>query len=332
MIIPLKNEQSCHSCYADEFGKYLQMRSIELAESTFAGEKRFILAFDRYVSAKTDSRIPLTNRFLDEWLSRRPGEKTNTQNKRLNATKRLFRFLQKCGICVEEIRLELQHTQSDYIPYIFSAEEIRSIFYAADSYRSTGMSPFLHLTVPISFRLLYGCGLRSSELVQLRNGDVNIDAGVLHIRNAKFNKTRYVPFTSSLAGYIRNYMLERHPGNNQEHYFIAKRENRPYSTNEVHYWFRKVLYHAGIPHNGKGYGPRVHDLRHTFAVHSLQKSITEGRETASMLPVLSAYLGHKDIRGTQTYLRLTSEFYPHITSVLERRYGSITEGGDDSEK
>lgn len=331
MIIALDHPHICQSCYADELEAYLHMRSLKLARSTYLNERNWILSFDRYISSKTDTRIPLTNEFLNEWLSRRPNEKTNTQSKRLNTTKQLFRFLCKCNVCIEEIQLELRHTQSDYVPYIFSDEEIRRIFKATDHYRQNNRSPFLHLTVAISFRVIYGCGLRSSELVKLKKSDVDMEAGIIYIHDAKFNKARYVPFTSSLSKYMEKYMNERFAAHSPDDYFIAKTENRPYTTNEVHYWFMKVLYSAGIRHNGKGYGPRVHDLRHTFAVHSLRKCILEGREISAMLPILSAYLGHKDLRGTQNYLRLTSDLYPYITSTLEQAYGQLL-GGETDEK
>ena len=93
----------------------------------------------------------------------------------------------------------------------------------------------------------------------------------------------------------------------------------------------KLLYRAGIAHGGKGYGPRVHDYRHTFAVHSLQKSIGKGQDIMTMLPILATYLGHKDLRGTQYYLRLTTDLYPYILETLEHKYGNLLEGGEHNE-
>lgn len=320
------------SCYAEEFKKYIERRSIEISEYTLQTERRFVARFDKYIIEHTDERVPLTNEFLDEWLARKPYEKKLTQAKRLHSTSNLLSFLNKEGVQTEEIQLELHNAQSEYIPYIFTDEEIKRIIHAADSYESTSASPYLHLTVPITFRILYGCGLRCSELVHLKSSDIDMSNKVIYVHDAKFNKARYIPYSESLSRHICKYMTERHPKNDPDQYFISKTENRGYGTSQVHYWFMRILSKAGIPHYGKGYGPRVHDLRHTFAVHSLRKSVLEGRDINSMLPVLATYLGHKDLRGTQTYLRLTADLYPYITSALEQQYGFVVNGGAGNEK
>ena len=78
---------------------------------------------------------------------------------------------------------------------------------------------------------------------------------------------------------------------------------------------------AGISHGGRGHGPRVHDLRHTYAVHVLRKWVRGGVDLTTALPYLSAYMGHSGIRSSQYYLRLTAELYPDITCALEQEFG-----------
>jgi integrase/recombinase XerD len=87
--------------------------------------------------------------------------------------------------------------------------------------------------------------------------------------------------------------------------------------------FRRFLWQARISHGGRGHGPRVHDLRHTFAVNNLRAWFTAGEDVNALLPVLQAYLGHSSISDTAYYLRLTAESYPHITARLQREYGGI---------
>lgn len=77
------------------------------------------------------------------------------------------------------------------------------------------------------------------------------------------------------------------------------------------------LYHAGISHGGKGHGPRIHDIRHTFAVHCLQRWVDENIDLETVLPYLSTYMGHVGIQSTQEYLHLTSELFPQITRAFE---------------
>ena len=81
--------------------------------------------------------------------------------------------------------------------------------------------------------------------------------------------------------------------------------------------YRRYLLAAGISHGGKGQGPRLHDIRHTFAVHVLQKWISEEADLTAMIPILSTYMGHKSIRSTARYLRLTAEVYPDLMKKVE---------------
>jgi integrase len=92
--------------------------------------------------------------------------------------------------------------------------------------------------------------------------------------------------------------------------------------------FRWMLRAAKIPHGGRGHGPRIHDLRHTFAVRRLEAWYREGVDVGTKLPVLSTYLGHESIAGTQRYLQLTVSLHPDLSSALEQRYGAlIPQGG-----
>lgn len=331
MRISMKEAFVYKSPYAEELQEYMEYRALTLAKSTVQAETRFTENFDRYLSGRIESRIPLSRDLTEEWAARSPWEKAVTQKKRIDYTKRLFSFLSKKGICAELPPVTLRNAQSDYIPYIYTKEELRRIFSEADHYAPTWGSPYLHLTVPIAFRILYGCGLRSSELTGLRVKDVDFGIKSLCIWDSKFHKSRYVPFSSSLGTRMKDYIALRYPDSSGNEYLIARPTGERYHTSTVHHWHMTLLYKAGIPHGGKGYGPRVHDYRHTFAVHSLQKSIQEGHDMMAVLPALSSYLGHKDLRGTQYYLHLTAELYPHILEMLTRAYGKLLEGGGEDE-
>ena len=91
----------------------------------------------------------------------------------------------------------------------------------------------------------------------------------------------------------------------------------------IYYWFRYCLEKAGIHHYGKGKGPREHDLRHSFCIHSLQKMQAQGIDLYAFLPVLSTYLGHVSIYATQRYLRLTAEFYPDLLKQVNETCSGI---------
>ena len=91
----------------------------------------------------------------------------------------------------------------------------------------------------------------------------------------------------------------------------------------VYHNFRRFLWQARISHGGRGHGPRVHDLRHTFAVNNLRTWFAAGEDVGALLPVLQAYMGHSSISDTAYYLRLTAESYPQIAARVQREYGGI---------
>lgn len=331
MGLSMKELPRFRSPYASELEEYIKYRSLTLSESTMEKERMYTVSFDRYLSARIEGKEPLHSGLMEDWSARRSWEKAITQKQRIDYTKRLFLFLNKNGISAELPPVALKNTQSDYIPYIYTKDELRRIFEASDHYTSTIKSPYLHLAVPVAFRILYGCGLRSSELTGLKVRDVELDRGFFCIWDTKFHKSRYVPFSDSLKRRLEVYIPARYPTATGEEYLISCTRGERYDTGAVHYWHMKLLYKAGIPHGGKGRGPRVHDYRHTFAVHSLQKIAEQGGDVMAFLPVLASYLGHKDLRGTQYYLHLTTELYPYILRAMGQKYGRLQEGGMNDE-
>ncbi len=331
-MISMKKAYEFQSIHAEGFENYLYEKSLSVGRRTLEGERHYVEALDRHLAGRAAEKQTLTERNLLQWLERRPGEKKVTQKKRLDFTKRICRHMQKTDLSIEIPSLIIRNAQPDYVPYIFTMDEIRRIFNAADQYQPTCRSPYLNLTIPVAFRILYGCGLRSHELVSLKLGDVDLDKRILSIRDTKFGKSRYVPFSGSLENRLRSYIGQRFPSPDADLWLFASMDdNIPYNTQAVHKWLLNLPHAAGIRHGGRGFGPRVHDFRHTFAVHSIQRCFREKGDPALILPVLSAYLGHRDLRGTQYYLRLTAEMYPDILNTLLEKYGTVTGGGADEE-
>lgn len=96
--------------------------------------------------------------------------------------------------------------------------------------------------------------------------------------------------------------------------------------------FRRFLWRAKISHGGFGRGPRIHDFRHSYAVHCLKKWTGQGKDLTAYLPVIKTYLGHDSFKETAYYLRLTADMFPDILQKLEIRYPEIipeVEGGAD---
>jgi integrase/recombinase XerD len=160
--------------------------------------------------------------------------------------------------------------------------------------------------------------------------DVDLDTGILTIMDGKFNKDRLVPLSNELLHRCRAYAKQVHMFSDAEAYFFPAPNGKAITIGNVYKNFRKFLWKAGISHGGWGKGPRVHDFRHTFAVHCLRRWVMEGRDLTAYLPVLKTYLGHHSFSDTSQYLRLTAELYPNITAKVEHAFGHVIPamGGD----
>ena len=201
--------------------------------------------------------------------------------------------------------------------HIFTADEISRIFVAADSLPYRKNAPTRHLVIPVVIRLLYACGLRVNEALRLRTVDVNLDAGIISIFNGKGGKNRYIPIHSSLTGYLKEY-TDKLPSD-REWFFPSA--NGHYAHGTIYQNFRELLFLSHIHHTGNG--PRVHDFRHTFAVHTLEKQLAEGYDPMIIVPRLAAYLGHKSYRETCWYIHLTIASFPELAEKLDSAFAGI---------
>lgn len=183
----------------------------------------------------------------------------------------------------------------------------------------------LYKVYPVFFRILYCCGLRLSEVINLKVKDVNLENGILYIYESKNNNTRYVPITEELSNKCKEYynQVNNQYTTNENYFFFAKDSNIKITKSQARYHFMSILKSANIPYLGKGKGPRVHDLRHTFAVHSFKQFVLAGDDLNVCMPILQTYMGHSAFDATEYYLKLTADMYPDIRKKLENTFGDI---------
>src|SRR5438270_895520 len=169
---------------------------------------------------------------------------------------------------------------------------------------------------------LDGCGFRVGEVLKLRVRDVDLNQGIITVRQGKFRKDRLVPPSLPLANRLQKYAahFEKRP---PDAIFFPGPNGGPVSLRTVYTVFRQLLLQCGIPHAGRGKGPRIHDARHLFAVHVLRRWYQDGEDLDAKLPLLATYLGHQDLSGTQRYLHLTAELFPEITARADAAFGDV---------
>ena len=286
--------------------------------------------FDRFLADEAPQDETLSRAATRKWLARRPHESGGSQQNRVGVVRQFAKFL--CGqgqpAYVPERALAAKR-DGGFSPRILTHAEVGRVLEAADRFTPTARSPFRHLVMPEVFRLLYGCGFRVGEVLKLRVADVDLNRGVLTVRDSKFRKDRLVPPAPSLVRRLRAYdaALGARPASA---FFFPSHRGGPWDSSSIHALFRKLLFRSGIPHRGRGKGPRLHDLRHTFAVHALLRWYREGADLDARLPVLATYMGHASVDGTQRYLHLTAELFPEVTKRANAAFGDVIPRRADS--
>jgi len=283
---------------------------------------------DRFLISAGLTTDELPEKLTQQWLEKTRNRKPSTHRKRLIVLRQLIKFMHLHGYTVNlpllpwSARKELRSAAR-----IFSHNEIRAILTAADRLEYNPHTSLRHLVVPELFRTLYGCGLRVGEARRLTVADVDLKVGIFNIRQGKFNRDRLVPMAPGLCDRLRRYskaLGTRSP----EAVFFPAHNGRQYGRQGVYNIFRTLLDAAGIVHGGRGVGPRLHEIRHSFAVHRLEHWYHSGEDLNSKLPLLATYLGHQSMVGTQAYLQLTQTLFTDITVDLNNAYGHvIPEGG-----
>ena len=213
----------------------------------------------------------------------------------------------------------------DFCPHIYTRAELRAFFSAVDALPVPSGFPRRSLEYALLFRLLYGAGLRISEALALKIADYDRSSGTFCVRQGKNRKDRLVPLAAGLRERVETYLRDHPSGRDHDYVFASPRhQGRPRSSNAIRRIFCEVLLpKAGIPLRRHGKGPRIHDLRHTFAVHRMENWFLNHEDVEAKLPVLAAYMGHTNIRDTYYYLRITQSFFPEIARRLRDEVGDV---------
>jgi integrase/recombinase XerD len=320
------NSKSFWSVFAPHIQAFIDLkRSLGYK---YYGQERILLTFDRFILEQGHSSPGLTKEIADIWAERRHNESALTIYGNVLLIKQLSEFIRGCGIKTFVPHLP-KYPENTFIPYIYTQDEMNGIFLACDNLRMKNRNvDSCLLIMPCLLRLLYGTGIRISEALSLKNKDVDISRQSLILRDTKNGKDRLVPLSASLAAVCKDYLEHRDKLpvadlKRENHPFFVSLNGRVCKLNAVYHWFRKVLFQAGIPFTGNRKGPRVHDIRHSFACHSFVKLSDEGVDLYCSWPYLSTYLGHQSLESTEQYIRLTAQMYPELLKGTDGLYVDV---------
>lgn len=204
-------------------------------------------------------------------------------------------------------------------PYVYATAEIQHLL-DATVILSTSLSRLQAVTYRTLLLILYGAGLRVGEAIRLNLCDVDLEQRIITVRDTKFYKTRLVPIGPRLASKLRVYLRQRCAlalPLGQDSALLCTRTGHRLNYQYVITLFQRIRLAAGIARpTGELRPPRLHDLRHTAAVHRVLGWYRAGKDVQRLLPQLATYLGHVDIRSTQRYLHMT----PELLHEASRRF------------
>jgi len=195
--------------------------------------------------------------------------------------------------------------RTTFVPYILNRFELALLFAAIPAFCEGRMVP--SNTARLVFLLLYGAGLRIGEALHLSKGDVDIEHGILKVRATKFYKTRLVPVGDGLRRELTHYAEWRATAPFAIHVdsFFVDRTGAGLRDFQIREVFEALRQQCKIAKPETDQAPRMHDLRHSFAVHRLITGYQRGEDVQALLQKLATYLGHASIASTQVYLTIT---------------------------
>jgi len=292
----------------------------------YTTEEVALRLLERFLRCKGVRRLEkITPGMIDNFLSSRPRKRPRSYNHLLGTVARFFTWCTEQDLFARSpVQARPKRNTGQRIPFIFDRSGARKLLGAARSLKDIPRARMRGKTYHAILALLYGLGLRVGEACRLCLKDIDFDRRLLVIRQTKFYKSRLVPFGPKMEGLLREYIQARGS------IFGAAEEGtplfsftgqEPIEPTVVSRGFRELVTDLGIEVPPGCSFPRLHDLRHAFAVGTLLRWYRAGVNPASRLLKLATFLGHVDPMSTATYLTITSALFQEAN----RRFEAFTQ-------
>jgi len=301
--------------------EYLQLRRSLGFKLEIAGLElpRFVTFVEEHGSAHITTALALA------WAQQPSSVQPAEWARRLGNVRGFARYRSATDVLTEIPPVGLlPHRSTRARPYLYSDEEVQQLLDAALKLPTTWhWTPLRPWAFHCLFGLLSTTGLRISEALNLHVADVDLEQALLTIRGAKLGKTRLVPLHASTSRVLADYLRRRQAffARPISPYVFVSRTGNRLDMAHVHRTFYALSRQIGLRGPQASHGPRIHDLRHRFAVRVLTQWYQAGEEVTRLLPVLSAYIGHVRVQDTYWYLSAWPELMAEAMSRLERRWG-----------
>ncbi|MGA7674920.1 MAG: tyrosine-type recombinase/integrase [Rhizomicrobium sp.] len=293
----------------------------------YLAEANILKAFGRSAGdvPVRDIHPEMISRFVD-----RGATSYETRSKKYRALAGLFFFaVTRRLLRTSPMPRRRKRVYPTFVPYIYSEAELKRLLAAVPVATEAPWQAIDADTLRTFLLLLYGAGLRRGEAMRLKIEDVDIEQSLIHVRRTKFFKTRIVPLNDRLMAVMRAFIAR--PSNSYsagpESRLFSSRDGTPLCGTTLGVAFRRLCEIANIRRDGGARNqPRMHDLRHSAAVHRVTAWYRCDADLNDLLPKLATYLGHAGLSGTQRYLTMTEELLAEASSRFEAFSGGHRHG------
>lgn len=269
---------------------------------------------------------------FDSWLMTFRDHHSNTRRKWYQIVRHFCAYRRRSEADCFLPSIEGTPNRRPYItPVIVEPEQVARVLGIVSTIPNTARSPLRAPALRLAVVLLYTCGLRRGELLRLNLGDVQEQDTVLRIRESKFHKSRLVPLSTSTTLELQRYLRQRRKlfADDPGAPLLCTRlrgKIRPYSHPGLQQAICRLFDAASI-RDERGRRPRLHDLRHTFAVQALIRWYRNGADVQSCLPKLALYMGHVSIESSAYYLHWVPTLRSLASQRFEEKFGYFVKGG-----
>jgi integrase/recombinase XerD len=257
---------------------------------------------------------------ITNFLNGRRGVRPSTWRGKYGALKLLFAYWCLRGrLRRSPVPPTVPKRPQDFIPYIYSRVELQRLLQALPQCQSYPSCLISAATFRTLLLVLYGTGMRLGEALRLRTADVDLTHDLIRIEETKFYKSRLVPIGDDVHRVLEAYVSSPNRNNHAETPLFQSKARLRIKPAIAQRTFKRLRKMCGLKRPDTfSFQPRIHDLRHTFAVHRVTEWYREGADVQRLLPALSTYLGHVSLESTQRYLSMTPELLQQANDRFQR--------------
>jgi integrase len=313
--------------YRSNFKQYIEglIEQKQALGFSYITSIKSLRSFDSMCVGEFPAEAALTKEIGDKWSIIRPTEKRNSFRNRVAVIRELAKYMIRSGVdaCVIDPLVVPAYAQNS-MPHIFTDNELKMFFTAADKLEYNRLCKIRHVIVPTIFRLMYCCGLRPPEARLIRTENIDFVEKTIKIPESKGHKDRMVVMSDGVSALCEKYfMLMKNVFPHSEYMFPCQQTNGgPISRQRLLDAFCMCWNASGIGEYS-GNKPLPYSFRHTFATKKLYAWMKEGKDLEAYLPYLSAYMGHSRFAHTAYYIHLVPEFFPQMAQMDLSRWSNL---------